>query len=133
MNLRGALAAWVMVAFFAGCGSAAPASPTPTATPSSGIRALVLLSPTCPVQQVGQPPCETPYAAEFRVTRRGESAVLATIRSGNDGKFELPLAPGDYVVTPTAAEVLPAAAPVDVTVEPGRFTEIQIDFDSGIR
>lgn len=120
----------ILVLALAACTSAPAVGPSPQ---GGGIRGIVTLGPTCPVEQVGQPPCETPYAAELQVTRRSDGTLVQTVRSGADGRFEVSLPPGDYTVTGTAAEVLPVAAPVDVTVEAGRFSEIEVAYDSGIR
>ena len=111
----------------------------PTATTPSGIRGLALLGPTCPVGNPESPgaddpvPCLTPYSAPLVVTDT-EGAVVARINSGADGKFEVTLPPGEYVVTPaTGQDTYPVAQPVSVTVGPGAFVDIEINYDTGIR
>jgi hypothetical protein len=111
----------------------------PTATTPSGIRGLVLLGPTC---QVGNPespgaddpvPCLTPYSSPLVVTD-SESAVVERINSGADGRFQVDLPPGEYVVTPaTGQDTYPIAQPVSVTVGPGAYVDIEINYDTGIR
>jgi hypothetical protein len=112
------------------CGAGGPTNP-----PDSGIRGLVTLSPTCPVQVEGDPdPCWTPYAATLEIHEQASDKLVTTVTSGADGHFEVRLAPGTYRIVPQVAEVLPIAAPVeDIVVAAGRFTEVQVDFDSGIR
>ncbi len=108
----------------------------PPTTPS-GIRGIVLLGPTCPIGEdpgADDPvPCLTPYAAPLVVTD-SESAVVARISSGGDGKFQVDLPPGEYVVTPaTGQDTYPIAQPVSVTVGPGAYADVEINYDTGIR
>lgn len=107
----------------------------PTSAPDSGIRGLVTLGPTCPVQVEGDPqPCSTTYAATLEIHDQASDKLITTVASGADGHFEVRLAPGTYRIVPQVAEVLPIAAPLeDIVVAAGRFTEVQVDFDSGIR
>jgi hypothetical protein len=111
----------------------------PTATPPSGIRGLALLGPTCPVGNPESPgaddpvPCLTPYAAPLVVTD-SEGAVVARTNSGADGRFQVNLPPGEYVVTPaTGQNTYPIAQPVSVTVGPGAYVDVEINYDTGIR
>jgi hypothetical protein len=108
-----------------------------TPPPPSGIRGTVLLGPTCPVESspgANDPvPCLTPYAATL-VVLDNEGVKVATVTSGADGKFQLDLAPGDYVVTPeSGTDSYPIAQPQSVTVSAGTYTEIQVNYDTGIR
>lgn len=105
--------------------------------PPSGIRGTVLLGPTCPVESspgANDPvPCLTPYVATL-VVLDGEGVKVATITSGGDGRFQLDLPPGDYVVTPeSGTDTYPIAQPQSVTVATGVYTEIQVNYDTGIR
>ncbi|HEY8135310.1 MAG TPA: hypothetical protein VIF08_04655 [Candidatus Limnocylindrales bacterium] len=108
-----------------------------TPPPPSGIKGTVLLGPTCPVESspgANDPvPCLTPYAATL-VVLDDEGVKVATVTSGADGKFQLDLAPGDYVVTPeSGTDTYPIAQPQSVTVATGAYTEIQVNYDTGIR
>ena len=51
----------------------------------SGVKGKVLYGPTCPVQRVGET-CVRPYRAKFRVLNQSTRAVVATTRSGADGR-----------------------------------------------
>jgi hypothetical protein len=63
-----------------------------------------------------------------------ENVVVKRIVSAADGQFQVELAPGEYVVTPaTGADTYPIAQPVSVTVLPGAYAEVQINYDTGIR
>lgn len=104
--------------------------------PPSGIRGTVLLGPTCPTgEEPGEyepVPCLTPYAAEL-VILDSETVVVERVTSGPDGRFEVTVPPGEYVVAPETGENYPIAQPVPVTVPPGEYAEIQINYDTGIR
>jgi hypothetical protein len=108
-----------------------------TPPPPSGIKGMVLLGPTCPVEQSpgdnNPVPCLTPYVATMAVLDN-EGVKVATITSGADGKFQVNLPPGDYVVTPeSGTDTYPIAQPQSVTVATGVYTEIQVNYDTGIR
>jgi hypothetical protein len=127
-----ALAACVATA----CGDIGITATTPQ--PPSGIKGTVILGPTCPVQ--GAPEsfnpvpdaCLTPYAAQM-VVLDDEQKVVAHIQSSGDGTFQVDVPPGDYVVTPATNDSYPFAQPVSVTVVPGQYATVQINYDTGIR
>lgn len=124
---------WValVAALLLGCGSFG-ATPAPTVPLDSGIRGTVQLGPTCPVQ-TRDVPCVTPYVAVL-VILDTDQREAARVSSGPDGAFQVALPPGDYTVTPTpGGDPFPTAAPQAVTVLPGAFTEIEINYDTGIR
>ncbi len=117
-------------ALAAGCGG----GPGQTARSDTGIRGTVILGPTCPVEEAGQSPCLTPLAAELVVRSKDGSTEVARVASGADGRFELALPPGDYVIWPEPGENgFPVAQPLDVSVVAGNFSELEINYDSGIR
>ena len=100
----------------------------------SGIRGRALLGPTCPVVTEEMPCPPEPYQGEIRVLAAGSREVVATVRSGEDGRFEVLLEPGDYVlegVSPPSG--FPFAKPLDVTVPPHAFARATVAFDTGIR
>ena len=107
-----------------------------TPTPPSGIRGTVLLGPTCPTGSepgAHDPvPCITPYAAELVVLDL-ENVVVERVTSGADGKFTVDLVPGEYVIAPESGNPYPIAQPVPVTVAPGQYIEVEINYDTGIR
>lgn len=134
--LRGLAVLAMLVGAVAGCEDAPPGS-GPTATPSepSGVRGTVLLGPTCPVGEPGSTDpvaCLTPYAAQL-VVLDDQNEVAGRVTSGADGRFEITLAPGDYVITPLPGDPYPIAQPVNVVVAPGEYTDVQINYDTGIR
>jgi hypothetical protein len=114
-----------------------PAETGATSTPlaPSGIRGTVLLGPTCPGpadSEATQEPCVTPYAAQLAILD-ADGKVVARVTSGADGTFAVDLPAGDYTVAPQNGDPVPSAPSQPVTVEPGKYTEIQINYDTGVR
>lgn len=102
----------------------------------SGIRGTVLAGPACGGPVILASPCpDEPVAADIAVTKAGSPEIVATVRSGADGKFSLELAPGTYTLTPSAVggSKLPVGGPADVAVRPGRYSEVTLNMDTGIR
>lgn len=62
-----------------------------------------------------------------------EGAAVARVTSSNDGKFSIDLPPGEYVVTPENSQSYPTAQPIPAVVTGGTYTEIQVNYDTGIR
>ena len=124
--------ALVMTVLFA-CDPGGGATPTPAAP--SGIRGTVLLGPTCPGPDdpnATGAPCVTPYSAQLAFLN-SEGVVVARVTSGADGRFQLDLPAGDHTVAPQNGDPVPTAPSQPVSVEPGKYTEIQINYDTGIR
>jgi hypothetical protein len=109
-----------------------PIACDPTAT--SGIAGLVLIGPMCPVETVDNPCPDQPFVADL-VVRDAQGRAICTTSSGTDGRFRIGLPPGTYELDPQsgAAGGLPYAAAQWISVEPGRYTEVAVTFDSGIR
>ena len=114
----------------AGGGTQAPPSPSLT----SGIRGVVLLSPTCGAQPADASPCVTPYAAKLVITDEN-GTVVGTITSGADGRFEIALPPGNYLIQPRPGDggVPFATSAIPVTVVADDYADVEVDYDSGIR
>jgi hypothetical protein len=109
-------------------------APTATARADTGIRGTVILGPTCAVEQETQSPCLTPLAAVLVVRSKDGSTEVGRVTSSADGRFELVLPPGEYVILPEPGENgFPVAQPQDITVRAGEFTDLEINYDSGIR
>jgi len=133
-RLCGLTGAFVAVLLLAGCGTAGLGLETPI--PPSGIRGTVILGPTCATGQepgAHEPvPCLTPYAAQL-VVLDADNVVVTRTTSDAEGRFEVSLPPGDYVVTPQGGDPYPIAQPISVAVTPGAYVEVQVNFDTGIR
>jgi len=106
--------------------------PTPTAL-DSGIQGIVLLGPVCPTSGPEASPCLTPYAASLVITDT-DGNVITRVASGPDGKFQVLLPPGDYVIQPdNGPDGNPSSIPQPVTVAPDEFEQVEVDYDSGLR
>jgi hypothetical protein len=107
-------------------------TPSPTVI-TSGIRGIVLLGPVCPTDSGDTSPCLTPYAANLVITD-SDGNVVTSVTSGSDGRFEVLLPPGDYVIQPdNGPDGNPSSIPQPVTVAPDEFEEVEIDYDTGLR
>ena len=107
-------------------------TPSPT-VPTSGIRGIVLLGPVCPTESAESSPCLTPYAATLVITD-SDGNVITRVSSGPDGRFEVLLPPGDYVIQPdNGPDGNPSSIPQPVTVGPDEFEQVEVDYDTGLR
>jgi hypothetical protein len=117
---------FLFVLFLTSCASSA------TPPSDSGIEGQVLIGPTCPVVREGEECQDQPYQATLTVNNpTGERIVQ--IQTEEDGRFKIPLQPGEYILHPESPNVLPFAGDQRVLVETGKFTQIIVNFDSGIR
>jgi hypothetical protein len=100
-----------------------------------GVRGTVILGPTCPVATLDDPCAnETLAGVRVRVFRDGVE-LRATATSGPAGGFELRLPPGTYTLEALLPEGGPgmSTVPVRVDVPRGRFVDVVVPIDSGIR
>ncbi|MBM3123732.1 MAG: hypothetical protein FJZ87_01520 [Chloroflexi bacterium] len=103
-------------------------------SPDSGIDVQVLIGPMCPVVQFGTECPDGPYQALLTVIdSRGREVMQFETDEG--GRYRAYLAPGDYVLRPETPKgmPLPFAEEQRFTVEPLKFTQVVIHYDSGIR
>lgn len=107
------------------------ATPVPT---NSGITGKVLVGPMCPVMVEGQECPDQPYRATLTVYNPGGREIVQ-FQTDEQGNFNVPLAPGDYILHPETPEdaLLPFAEEQRFTVLPGEYTRLTVQYDSGIR
>lgn len=105
------------------------------AMPLSGIEGLVTIGPQCPVLEEGVPCPDRPYQAEIMVLDESSGRVVATFTSDTDGGFRVDLPPGRYVLDPGEPLLVdePRAEKMTISVEAGRYTQVTMRFDSGVR
>ena len=104
-------------------------SPTPT---NSGVEGQVFIGPMCPVVQAGGECPDQPYQATLTVlSQNGEKIVQ--VQTDEEGRFVIPLAAGEYILHPESPNALPFASEQSFVVETGKFTQIIVKYDSGIR
>ncbi len=115
----------VLILILATCST----KPQPT---DSGIEGRVFIGPMCPVVQVGQECPDQPYQAVLTVNSpEGEKIVQA--QTDEEGKFRIPLKPGKYTLHPESPNNYPFADEQPFTVEEGEYTQVTVNYDSGIR
>lgn len=103
----------------------------------SGVRGVLIVDQGGPVVREDRPWPTYPLHGRVEAMRADPAGTgpLAWADSDEQGRFMLPLPPGDYVLHArnlTGAPV-PFAWPVPVQVTAGAFIEVTIHFDSGIR
>jgi len=98
----------------------------------SGIRGVTVLEQGRPLLRDEPAPVE-PMPARIRITRGG--LRIAQVETNVDGRFQVLLPPGTYLLTAenlTGAPV-PTAFPVTVHIHAHELQNVTIQFDSGIR
>ncbi len=102
----------------------------------SGIAGTVLAGPQCPVVGPNSgPECDDKPLAATIVVRSTAGLLVTQFTSDASGEFRVPLFPGTYLLDPqpVSASGLPHGVPQTVTVDAGQFTEVTIEYDTGIR
>lgn len=115
----------VLILLLATC-SAEPASTT------SGVEGQVFIGPVCPVVQEGQECADRPYQATL-IVNNSNGREIVKVQTDEQGRFKIPLEPGEYILQPESPNVMPYAAEQVFVVEAGKFTQVNITYDSGIR
>lgn len=103
--------------------------PTPT---DNGVEGQVFIGPVCPVVQEGMDGADRPYQTQLTINSP-EGGRIVQVQTDKEGRFKIPLPPGEYVLHPESPNVLPYASEQPFTVEAGKFTQLTITYDSGIR
>lgn len=115
------LVALLVPALLAACAPAASAS---------GIRGTILAGPACPGPARLDSPCpDRPVAMTVEVVHG--ATVAATFTSDAAGTFSVAVAPGTYTLR--SKNGLPALKSPTVVVLEGRYTEVEVHADTGIR
>lgn len=143
VDIMAFLLAW-MVACSGSSDSSFPPRTIPVPSPNrSGIRGVVQIGPQCPAQREGEECPPEPAEIDLVVRKSmapagpkgpigGQGDVVAQTRSGPDGRFQVTIAPGAYVVEAALHAGL-SCQPLEVIVEPDRYAEVMVHCDSGIR
>ena len=93
-----------------------------------------MIGPICPVMQKGVPCPDLPFSAKI-VIETAIGTEVASVVSGDDGMFQVKLEPGSYILVPESPNpgTPPRAGEQAVEVLADAFTEVLIQYDSGIR
>jgi hypothetical protein len=100
----------------------------------SGVRGQALVDAGCPPAR-GSTTCpDRAITARLTITTRAGKAVTNAATDA-EGRFRVPLAPGQYLLHAinTTGSPVPAAGSVEFTVTDGSYTTVTVHFDSGIR
>jgi hypothetical protein len=102
--------------------------------PDSGVRGTVTVGPMCAVVHVGTDCPDKPLQAELQIMG-ADKKTIARSRSDFAGRFEIPLAPGSYtlVAVPPNPGGPPFAPSIMFSVTEGEWTELTVQYDTGIR
>jgi hypothetical protein len=107
-----------------------------TSTPilSSGIEGYVTQGPVCPGPvQVGDSSCkDQPYQATITILNPDNSQVTQ-FQTDNEGYFKFSLNPGTYILRPESGIPMPYASDQTIIVLEGQYTQVSIQYDTGIR
>lgn len=129
MRTHAQLLAVIAVLVLAGCGTGS------SERSNAGVSGVVRIGSQCPVEALGRP-CPDRPSDHVRVTvSRGSKAhdkgkLVAQETTNTDGRFRIPLAPGEYLVTADAGMSCESIA---TQVVAGRYVSLDIHCDSGIR
>jgi hypothetical protein len=100
-------------------------------TKGSGIEGIVTIGPIFPIERPGVINFR-PYQATITVIDEN-GKVVTQFQSGEDGKFQVRLKPGVYLIRPESPNRFPAAEEQKVIVDKKEYTEVNIRYNSGIR
>ena len=104
-------------------------------TGDSGIEGQALISPAHPgpIRQGEQG--SAPYKTTIVVWDTTGGREVTRVETGSDGRFRIALRPGIYRVGSPQQQgrFLPRASEETVTVTSGKFTQVTLNFDSGMR
>jgi hypothetical protein len=104
-------------------------NPTPR---GSGIEGQVIIGPMCPIVQSGQECPDQPYQATLTVNSPN-GVQITKFQTDEQGRFKVPLVPGEYILHPESPNGIPFAGDQPFTIESGRYTQVTVNYDSGIR
>lgn len=122
-----------MLAISGGFNAVAIACNSSSGTTDSGIEGQVFIGPTCPPVMRQEADCSArPYKATIIVLDR-KGQIVTRITSDAEGRFQIALRPGRYTLRPESPRLLPYAEEQTVTVSNQKYTQVRIDYDSGIR
>ena len=104
-------------------------NPTPR---GSGIEGQVLIGPMCPVVQQGQECPDQAYQATLTVNDLN-GVQIVQFQTDEQGRFKVPLVPGGYILHPESPNGIASAGEQSFVVQTGQYTQITVNYDSGIR
>jgi hypothetical protein len=126
LKLRAVAGAALVV--LAACGSIGPSG----SQRKSGIEGVAVAGPQCPVEVVGSPCPARPVSVTLTVIDSA-GGVVTTFTTSADGRFQVELTPGTYMLATRVKNGPQLLRPVTVNVKDGAYTEVRLFLDTGIR
>lgn len=118
-------------------GTVKTTSTTTPPTNNSGVKGVVTLGPTCPVERIPPDPTCAPkgYKTTIQVISVGNpnSTPFATTKTNASGEYSVSLPPGKYDLQPVGGNILPRCETKEVTVVKNIVQEVNLTCDTGIR
>lgn len=101
----------------------------------SGIEGKAVISPVHPGPIREGQSDTAPFQTTLVILRASDGTEVTRVETGSDGRFRVVVPPGTYLVGPLrgTGRRLPRAGEEAVTVVSGRFAQVTINFDSGMR
>ena len=100
---------------------------------TSGIEGTIVVSPTRPGPiRKGEEPSVAPVSNAQFVVKAGD-AIVKTFTTDGEGRFQVALPPGHYVVLREGAAPRVGRWRFEATVVPGQMTQVNWTADSGMR
>jgi hypothetical protein len=112
--------------------SLAGCAPPSTPVFSSGVEGHVFIGPLCPVVRAGNPCPDKPYQATLSILDPRRKLILK-FQTDADGYFQVPLAPGEFILHPESPAAMPHSPEQSFTILAGKITLLNVTYDSGIR
>lgn len=127
--MRSIVVAVALAGMLVGCGNRGGVS----GQRDQGIRGAVVAGPRCPVETAESPCPPAPLPGIHVDVRRG-GEVVADAVTDRHGNFSVGVDPGTYEVQATPGQTgFMSSKPVTVVVRQGRFTDVTVPVDTGIR
>ncbi|MEM7280944.1 MAG: carboxypeptidase-like regulatory domain-containing protein [Pseudomonadota bacterium] len=106
----------------------------PACASDTGVRGTVLMGPITPGPTRPNATDEAPVGATLMIYGKDQKKVVKIV-SDKDGKFELSLPPGDYVIVPAKDTPVPFphTQTTQVVVPTDGYAEVTIRLDTGMR
>jgi hypothetical protein len=103
----------------------------------SGITGTALLGPMCPVEKIPPDPkcADRPYKTDLVATSPDGTQIFQQFSSDTNGKFSVDLVPGEYAISSSNSGNIfsHCSSQGTIKVEKGKYTDITLHCDTGIR
>ncbi len=102
---------------------------------TSGVKGIVSLGPTCPVERIPPDPscADEGYATAVTIYHEGSTVPFIIGNSDATGAFSFALPPGSYLLQAASGKTFPRCASVKVIVPSNGYISTTISCDTGIR